>query len=194
MNKGEVKQKNWWRIGGNVLFYVLLAAFIFSSDAKAFVLQQLVKVGLFNAEIKKESAVTSKPAAFSFYDADGKVVSTAALKGKVVFINFWATWCPPCRAEMPSLQALYNRFKNDDRIQFLFISEDEDRAKAAEYLQSLQASFPLITRAGSVPETIFSGTLPTTVILDKEGNLVYKKEGIANYNSTAFIDGLKKLL
>ena len=194
MEQEENKKKKWLRIGSNLLFYGLLAALIFSSDAKAFVLQQLVRVGLFNAEIKTESVARSNAGAFSFYTADGKVVSTDALKGKVVFINFWATWCPPCQAEMPSLQALHQKFQNDDRIVFLFISEDEDLGKATQYLQSLQTTFPLLTRAGEVPEALFSGTLPTTVVLDKKGNLVYKKEGIANYNSSAFITGLKNLL
>ena len=194
MKKEVNRKRKWWRIGGNVLFYGLLAALIFSSDAKAFFLKQLVQLGLFNAEIKKETVAISEPGAFSFYTPDGNMASTADLKGKVVFINFWATWCPPCRAEMSSLQALYNQFQNDDRIVFLFISEDEDKEKAAQYLKNHQLTFPLITRAGNVPEALFSGTLPTTVILDKEGSLVYKKEGIANYNSNAFIDGLKNIL
>ena len=193
MMKEENVKKKWWRIGGNLLFYGLLALLLFSSDAKSFLLEQLVHVGLFNAEIKKEN-VTVEPSQFSFYTESGELVSTSALKGKVVFINFWATWCPPCRAEMPSMQALYNKLKGDDRIVFLFINEDEDQAKAFAFLQKHQYNFPLITRAGAVPGALFSGTLPTTIVLNKNGIPVYKKEGIANYNTAAFEKQLKSLL
>jgi thiol-disulfide isomerase/thioredoxin len=112
----------------------------------------------------------------------------------VVFINFWATWCPPCRAEMPSLQELYNELKDDHRIVFLFINEDEDVAKAKRYLQKEQYTMPLLTRTGNIPAAFYSGTLPTTVILNKEGQVIFKHEGIAAYNTGAFIQQLKENL
>ena len=154
-------------------------------------------VGLFKAEIKKDDSASNpsaKPVSFSFIDEKGNTVSTAELEGKVVFINFWATWCPPCRAEMPALNDLYHQFQNDDRFVFLFINEDEDPAKAATYLQSNSFTMPLVTSAGAVPREIFSGTLPTTVVLNKEGKIVYKHEGLAKYNSEKFINQLKALL
>ena len=119
----------------NNLVNILLTGFVlvvlFNPDAKSWMLQQLVKVGLFNAEIKKEGLKdVPKNISFSFVNSEGKMLNTAELKGKVVFINFWASWCPPCRAEMPSIQALYNKLKSDDRIVFLFMNEDE---KSLEY-------------------------------------------------------------
>lgn len=94
----------------NVLFFALLIFFVFSTDAKSWVLRQLVLVGLFNAKIEKEPSSRNAAPSFSYVDVNDQQVSTADLKGKVVFINFWATWCPPCRAEMPSLNVLYNEF------------------------------------------------------------------------------------
>lgn len=160
-------------------------------------MKQLVFVGLFKAEIKKGPQVKNLPQAglsFSFSDANGKKMSTADLRGKVVFINFWATWCPPCRAEMPSLNALYNKFKDDDRFVFLFINEDENFSKPKKYLQNNGFDIPIASRVGSAPSSIFSGTLPTTVVLDKEGNVVLKHEGMAGYNTSDFIQQLKDLL
>ncbi len=194
MAKEEKGGFNKKKIAGNIVFYGLLLFLVFSTDARAWLLQQIVRSGLFNAEIKKEAPANVAPVAFSFYTADGKLVSTSDLKGKVVFINFWATWCPPCRAEMPSLQALYDQFKNDNRFVFLFINEDEDKAKAVRYLQKEGHTFPLITRAGAVPAEVYSGTLPTTVVLDKEGRVAYKKDGIANYNTQKFKKLLQSLL
>ncbi len=193
----QTGKKKWLRIGGNVLFYGAILLLLFNPSAKGWLLQQLMAVGLFKAEIKKEALATTRSMednAFSFHDEKGAVVSTADLKGKVVFINFWATWCPPCIAEMPSLNDLHNQFRDDERIVFLFINEDEDAGKAVDFLAKKGFAMPLVTRAGNVPTAIYSGTLPTTVVLDKEGKIVFKEEGLANYSSTHFINQLKALL
>ena len=188
--KNELK-KRWL----SILFYALIVVFLFSPEAKSWLLEQVVSTGLLKAEIKKDSDKnTSEAVTFSFTDAKGKAATTADLKGKVVFINFWASWCPPCRAEMPSLKNLYQKFKDDDRFVFLFMNEDNDRNKAIEYLQKNHFSIPLFYSAGDVPNEIFSGTLPTTIILDKEGKIVLRHQGMAKYNSTDFINQLKELL
>lgn len=195
MNKERKPLKTILKKAANILFFALLLFFIFSSDAKSWVMQQLISVGLFKAEIKKEADNLSlNDTVFSFTDAAGRTMSTTALKGKVVFINFWATWCPPCRAEMPSLNALYNKLKDDSRFVFLFINEDEDLSKAKTYLQKNAFTMPVTTRSGVVPSQLFSGTLPTTLVLNKEGNVVLKHEGMAGYNTAAFIQQLKELL
>ena len=197
MNDKQTNKKKWFRIAGNIVFYGLILLLIFNPATKGWLLRQLMAVGLFKAEIKKESPATNLPAgaaAFSFRDESGTTRSTADLKGKVVFINFWATWCPPCRAEMPALNDLYNQFRDDDQFVFLFLNEDNDRAKAAAYLQSNGFAMPLVSTEGNVPPEIYSGTLPTTVVLNKEGKFVYKHEGLAKYNTKEFINQLKALL
>jgi len=176
-------------LGGFVLVLIV------SPDAKSWLLQQLVSVGLFKAEIKKDTADNLPDnAPFSFTDAAGKTATTADLKGKVVFINFWASWCPPCRAEMPSLNNLYKQLRNNDKFVFLFINEDEDKAKAEEYLRKNGFDIPMFTRTGNVPAEVFSGTLPTTVVLNKQGKIVLNHTGMAGYNTNDFIKQLKELL
>ena len=188
--KTEIK-KRWF----SLLFYTLIIIFIFSPGAKSWVLKQVVSTGLFKAEIKKDSNKNLTEAApFSFTDASGKTATTADLKGKVVFVNFWASWCPPCRAEMPSLESLYQKFKTDERVVFLFMNEDNDRNKAVQYLQKNNFSIPLLYATGNVSSEIFSGSLPTTVILDKEGKIVLRHTGMARYNSEDFINQLRGLL
>lgn len=181
----------------NVVFFAGLIVFIFNTDAKAWVLRQLVSVGIFNAKMEKDAAAKSTSldaASFSFSGVGGVVRSTTDLKGKVVFINFWATWCPPCRAEMPSLNALYNEFREDERFVFLFINEDDDLAKAQQYLKENGFNVPLVTRTGNVPAELYSGTLPTTLVLNKEGAVVLKHEGVAGYNTPRFKQQLRDLL
>lgn len=185
--------KKRWAI---VLFYGLLAVLIFSPDAKSWLLQQVVSTGLLKAEIKKEELNKSlqQAASFSFNDLNGKTVDIADLKGKVVFINFWALWYPPCRAEMPSLEKLYQKLKDDDRFVFLFMNEDEDKNKAIQYLEKNHFTIPLHYASENVPNEIFSGSLPTTVVLNKEGKIVLKHQGMAGYDSEKFIRQLKELL
>jgi thiol-disulfide isomerase/thioredoxin len=181
----------------NYIFFGLFLVLFFNPNAKAWLLRQVMSTGLFNAGIKKEATTVKQAtsfANFSFRDDKGNVSSSANLKGKVVFINFWATWCPPCRAEMPALNDLYNKLRADDRFVFLFLNEDNDTANAAYYLQSNRFDIPLLSISGGVSPEIYSGSLPTTVVLNKDGQIVYKHEGIAKYNTTEFIQQLKDLL
>lgn len=197
MNEKQMDKKKWLRISGNVLFYGAILLLLFNPAAKGWLLQQLMAVGLFKVEIKKEAPVVNQPPeanVFSFRDEKGTIVSTNDLKGKVVFINFWATWCPPCIAEMPSLVDLYEHFRDNDQFVFLFVNEDYNTGKAEAYLKGKGYDLPMVTGAGNIPSAIYSGTLPTTVVLDKEGRIAFKHEGLAKYNNTDFINQLKALL
>ena len=95
---------------------------------------------------------------------------------------------------MPSLDELYKKLQNDDRFVFLFINEEEDKSKAIKYLEKNHFTIPLYSRLGDVSNEIFSGTLPTTVVINKDGKVVFKHEGLAGYNTEAFIRQLKDLL
>ena len=184
-------RKNWLTF----LMMLLLVVLIVSPSAKSWLLRQLVSTGLFKANIKKEGVSdTPSNTSFSFTNAHGIEASTASLNGKVVFINFWASWCPPCRAEMPSLNELYNELKDEDRFVFLFMNEDDDKMKAKQYLEKNQFNLPLFSRSGNVPPEIFNGTLPTTIVLDTEGKIVLQHTGMAAYNSDDFIKQMKDLL
>ena len=173
----------------------LLAIFIFNPNAKPWILERFVLLGLFKAKINKQEDTKNKlsVANLSFTDSAGKTTSITSLKGKVVFINFWASWCPPCRAEMPSIYNLYLKFNKDNRMAFVFLNEDDDGAKALSFIHKNNFRIPLTKTIGNIPLEIFSGTLPTTIVLNKEGKIVYKREGMAGYDTEEFISGLKNL-
>lgn len=178
----------------NILLIAFLIFIIITPNGKVWLLQQFISVGLFKAEIKKNTIQDlSVNSSFSFTDLNGNTNNTTNLKGKVVFINFWASWCPPCRAEMPSLNELYKKFKNDTSFVFLFINEDDDKAKAVSYIKNNHFSFPIFYTSGNVPEEVFKGTLPTTIVINKEGKIVFQHEGLAGYNEDSFIRQLKEL-
>ncbi len=183
-------KKHW----GSIIFYAVILFFVLNTDAKSWVLRQVIATGVLNTAIKKGAPIKQQAGTdFSFSSPEGNTLNSSMLQGKVVFINFWASWCPPCRAEMPSLNSLYLTLKNDNRFVFLFVSEDDDRTKASEYLKKNNFSIPMYYRNQVSPE-MFSGTLPTTIVLDKKGNIVMKHIGLAGYDNEKFITQLKSLL
>jgi thiol-disulfide isomerase/thioredoxin len=182
-------KKRW----ASILFYGIIILLIFSPGAKSWLLQQVVSTGLLKAEIKNGAKDLQNAATFPFIDGEGKTSTTADLKGKVVFINFWASWCPPCRAEMPSLENLYQKLKDNSNFVFLFINEDDDRSKGLKYLEANDFTIPFYQASGNVPAEIFSGSLPTTIVLNKKGKVVLKHSGMARYDTQDFMSQLKEL-
>ena len=113
-------------------------------------------------------------------DLDGRQISTAALRGKVVLVNFWATWCPPCREEIPDLVALQEKYK--DHLQIIGIAQDSGTAEqirrfAAEH----RMNYPNVMSSPEI-EALFPGiyALPTSFIIDRDGKLAQKHVGLLN--------------
>ncbi len=205
MNNKEVSKekppvnKVWQYIkknGVTMLMVGFIVVMFVSPDAKSFVLRQLMATGIFNASIDNKSADKSDHANidFEFSDEKGSIQNTSSLRGKVVFINFWASWCPPCRAEFPSIETLYSKFKDNPDVFFLTINQDNDLATGRAYLNKEHFSVPLFTTNGNVPREIYSGALPTTVVLDKDGTIRYHNTGFANYASSKFLKQMEELI
>jgi thiol-disulfide isomerase/thioredoxin len=172
---------------------ILIAILFLVPKAKVFVLNGILKTGLFNASVKKENIKISNPQSIFFINENGIQQNIAELKGKVVFINFWATWCPPCMAEMPSINALYNKLKNDNRFVFIMIDADNDFKKSVAFMKNNNYNLPVYIANGNIPVEIFDGTLPTTVVINEDGNIVKLHKGIANYNTQSMLDFLQSL-
>lgn len=129
----------------------------------------------------------NKTTGVSFIDEKGETISLKSLKGKVVFINFWATWCPPCIAEIPSIQKLFNETQGEEII-FLMVDIDGDYSKANNFMLNKGYSLPVYTLASSVSKDIYKGSTPTTVILDKSGKIIHHHVGLANYGNKDFVE------
>ena len=119
-------------------------------------------------------------------------VNFIEFKDKVVFVNFWATWCPPCRAEMPMIQKLYDDYK--DKVTFIFVT-NEDWTTVEKYYNKNGYNLPAYNSVSSIPVK-FSETnsIPATYLLDKEGNILIKKVGAADWNSKKTRKLLDKLI
>ncbi len=108
---------------------------------------------------------------FSLSDITGKSWTLRDLRGKVVIVNFWATWCPPCRKEMPDFESLYNRFK-DEGLVILGIS-DEDAAKVEPFIAEHKYTYPILLDPGrKVNEEFRTSGIPKTFVYGRDGKLV----------------------
>ncbi|EIJ39182.1 TlpA family protein disulfide reductase [Galbibacter orientalis] len=128
---------------------------------------------------------------WSLVSLEGEQLEFSDLKGKVVLVNFWATWCPPCIAEMPSLQKLYKDY--GDRVVFVFVSNEEKKT-LAKFLEKHQYTLPVFNSFSEVPKHLISKSIPATYLISKDGGIVIDEKGAANWNSDKMRSTLDKLV
>ena len=154
----------------------------------------LLATGLIKPDIP--SVTDSFPNAnmeFYFSDETGSLRSLGNYEGEVIFMNIWATWCPPCIAEMPSIHKLYNQFNENDNVRFLLVSMDDDFEKAKAFMSNRNFNMPVYHFRGKAPETYQSQVIPTTYIISGDGKLVMEKKGLAKYDTPEFEQFLRDL-
>ena len=129
-----------------------------------------------------------------FEDLNGSQFSLRDFKGKTLFINYWATWCNPCLAEMPSMVELYNQYKDNQDIVFLYLSK-ENRNTIIDYLPKDETLSQLpLYKIISDDELFSTRGIPTTFIVDSSGEVVVKDVGSAIWNDQSVIDYLNNIL
>lgn len=148
---------------------------------------------------EEESAATESPSAqpasgISFTHLDGRQVDLSDLAGKVVVLNFWATWCPPCIKEMPSLQTFYNKYQASPEVEFLVVEVDNKPDLAKSFVEKNNFTFPVYSPAGMIPEAFLGQAIPTTVILNKKGEISYRHEGMSDFMSQNFLNLFEGIL
>ena len=132
---------------------------------------------------------------FTFPDINGKEVSLSDHRGKVVLVNVWATWCPPCRQEMPSMQSLYEKFKGE-KFEILAVSIDsEGREAVTPFMQKMNLTFPALLDPGETIRSLYGITgVPESFIIDKQGILVEKIIGPINWATPEVFSFFKDLI
>jgi thiol-disulfide isomerase/thioredoxin len=131
-----------------------------------------------------ETGATMLPS-FAMADANGKTVDLQQFRGKKLFVNLWATWCPPCRAEMPSIEKLF-KAADKEKAQFVLLSLDNDFETAKKYVQANNLSMPIFYPAGNMPKLFEVEGIPATFIFNEEGKLIEQRVGSDNYNTPAY--------
>ncbi len=141
-----------------------------------------------------ESATVGQPAPdFKLQNLDGESVSLSDFKGKTVLVNFWASWCGPCRFEMPFLQGIYDEWSEQELV-LLTVNVGESPAQAKDFMEELDLSFPVLLDTEEAVARMYSiAAIPTTFFIDKDG--VIQKKIIGAFSSKAQIESeLSKII
>jgi peroxiredoxin len=132
---------------------------------------------------------------FTFPGLDGKKISLADYKGKVVLLNIWATWCAPCVAEMPSMEKLYQELKNED-FEILAVSVDESGAEAVKpFMEKHKLGFPVLLDTKGDIKTLYQTTgIPESFIIDKDGIIIEKIIGPREWAASGAIRFFRNII
>ena len=125
------------------------------------------------AQSKPATASIQAAPDFTLKTVDGRQVRLSDLRGKVVLLNFWATWCPPCKAEMPDLNALHREYGDAHDFTVLGVDVEEQQPEVTAFWQQNGISFPLaLDTAGAVSTNLYHvRAMPTSLIIDRDGNI-----------------------
>jgi len=130
--------------------------------------------------VEENEQITLEDYHWNLVDLEGKRIDFQSAKGKVTVVNIWATWCPPCVAELPKFVELYGDYK--DKVVFAFIANDE-KDKVETFLKKKGYRLPVYLQASNTPDELESSTIPATYIISKTGKVVVDEKGAANWNS-----------
>jgi len=193
-------RKNW----GELLFFAAFAV-VMTTDLRQPVLSTLQRgllaTGLWRAKPPTPPAAAlpvqfaserSYPLSLPLLTLDGHPANLSQFRGKVVLVNLWASWCPPCLAEMPGLQALYQKV-DTSKVAFVLISLDENQNKARALLKRKHFTMPVFFPAAPLGAPFATSSIPYTVILTPQGRVADRHSGMADYDTPEFKAALEKL-
>ena len=156
------------------------------ADAGLRLLSQTVSIRDFSLPmVSSASAAKTQPV---------ELQSLSALKGKVVFLNFWATWCGPCRDEMPSMEILYKRFK-DKGLEILAVNCQENQEDVLAFMANYGLTFPaLLDEDGRVSGAYGIQAIPTTFLINRDGRIILRLVGSINWDTEKIHAAIESLL
>ncbi len=204
--KNKSSKRTWIEYGIFAVVAITLYATGLHTEVIGFAQRGLLATGLMNPDVEQlaqvrnnenasETATVPAPTPADFnlklLDADGNTTSLEELKGKVIFLNMWATWCPPCIAEIPSIDTLHEEM--GDEVAFVLLSLDDDFEKAKAFDKRKGYDLPIYAPASNLPKMYHSSAIPTTYVIDADGNLAMTHKGMADYSDSEFKTFLNSL-
>ena len=176
-------------VNGIIIIGVMLLLFTPIGFRVKVYVSRLLSTGA--AMVKAEIQVPLDTYQWQLMDLEGIGFDFEKERGNVVLVNFWATWCAPCVAEMPSLQKLYDDY--GDKVTFMLVAQDEYE-KVTGFIQQKNYNLPVYYSKTDKPKVLDSKLLPTTYVISKKGNIIVAETGAADWNSSKTRSLLDKLL
>ncbi|MBS2098370.1 TlpA family protein disulfide reductase [Carboxylicivirga linearis] len=173
------RKKTIWGIAFDFIFTALLISMLFPASRKI-VSATIIRYSMFQPR-ETEDLIYLKENDYNWYlvDMNGNRHQFSEFKGQAVFLNLWATWCPPCIAEMPSIQRLYSEY--GDKMAFVLASQEEANIIQA-FVESKGYTFPIYNLAGGMPDVLSSRSIPASFLISPEGKVIMKKQGAAKWD------------
>lgn len=185
----------------NVKPYIRLFIFLFVLAVLSFFIHfneeplSLDQVQVQNTYDQEKARPGFRAPTFTLNNLQGKLETLETHKGKVVLINFWATWCAPCRVEMPSFETLYRKYHSEGLTILAVNLNKSDLGKVQQFVKDRQLSFPVLLDSEGVVEKLYpSFTIPATFVIDKAGYVVTQVDGAKNWESEETQEAIKYLL
>jgi len=194
----DQKFRSAWRLVkpwvGAVALFLILRYTGALSGISFFTNKALLETGALNASTDELNATETFDYNFTLTTLSGDVVDFTTFKGKTIFINLWATWCGPCRAEMSSIQELYDQVDHT-KVAFVMLSLDAPThtKKVETFVRDKHYTFPVYRPHGPLSDALNVSSIPTTLVISPEGKVVSKKVGAANYGTSKFKKFLEEL-
>ncbi len=192
--KNYWSKRSWFGKITDLLFYLLIILMIIPGSRKT-VATAVNKIAIQRPQIIKKTILGklgSNDFGWKFISPEGDIIKFEEFRDKVVFLNFWATWCPPCLAELPDIQRLYKKYQ--DRVAFILVTQ-EDQDIVQSFMKEKGYSLPFYRPVSTPPFLLQSSALPTTFIINQQGEIVLKKTGAFKWDSkkaNAFLEELLK--
>jgi len=171
----------------NIAFVVLIGLMLYPPTKVYFI--RLISFSPNEVKVDNQKLLTDTN--WNLRGLNVKDVNLNVLEDKIVFISFWATWCAPCIAEMPSMEMLYKDY--EDKVEFLFVT-NENWEVVSEFYKKKGYDFPTYNQLSNSPKELESSSIPATFILSKDKKIVVEKRGPANWNSSTTREILDNLL
>ncbi|UCG93964.1 MAG: TlpA family protein disulfide reductase [Candidatus Aerophobus sp.] len=190
-----MKPRKWIIVGVILLVAVsLISLYLYTLSVKMKKVEEERYKGFFSSLGIQKINPPVKAKDFTLEDLKGSAVSLRDFEGKVIFLNFWATWCPPCRIEMPAMEKLWQKFKDEDFV-ILAVDLREAREKVSSFIKENGYTFPvLLDSGGEVANTYGITAIPTTYLLDPRGRIVGKALGARDWASQKTFKLIEHLL
>ena len=180
------------RITTDLLFYLLILSLLLPFSRK-YVATGLNKLTMHRPGIISPSdqvSLTEGDYDWTLMDMGGKSISFREFRGDFILLCFWATWCPPCRAEMPNIQRLYEQY--GDRVRFVLASQ-EPPGTILRFMEDHGFNMPVYRLGQNPPSKLSTVTIPTTFLITPAGNITVRKNGAARWDGaffTRYLDGM----
>lgn len=201
-NFTEKIKANWKKksiIGkiSDIVFYLLIISLIIpQSRVEIIGFLNNVKAKIIQPSIESDNEayrLTDKDYSWQMLDIKGNTYNLSEARGKVIFINIWATWCPPCVGEMPLIQKLYDEFRDNEDVVFLLIS-DEEIPKIKQFIEKREYDFPVFSSRYPRSDVFKSNSIPASYLISRDGKLVIKQIGAADWAGDKMIETINDLL